>query len=346
VFYVLNLATQQAAGFAFATGSTTPTAVTGSPYALGATPLAMAIAPNGKFLYISTGGGLFVYGIGTGGALTLLNNQQSISGDLATTIAVDSSGTWLLEETSGSGTLNAIPISTSTGLVDSTRTLQTVHMPNITAKEIAVSPANSTSPYVFVAMGSGGTAIIPFASGDVAPFGSVATIAVKNNNGAANAIAVDPTNRLLYVGETAALSGTQTGGMRVFTIGTSKIEEIANSPFATGGTGPSAILPMANFVYVANFAVSGSGTGNITGYSVTSSNSTYTLALVNTVNAGKSTVGLAEDSTSTYILALNTGGNPDLSTYTFDTTGKLTAGATAKTGTDPVQALAIVAAPQ
>jgi hypothetical protein len=98
-------------------------------------------------------------------------------------------------------------------------------------------------------------------------------------------------------------------------------------------------------VYVANQSVANSTTGNITGYSVTSSNSTYTLALVNTVAAGIRTVGLAEDNTSTYVMAVNSGGSPDLNTYTFDTTGKLTAAATAATGTDPVQAIAIVAAP-
>ena len=36
-----------------------------------------------------------------------------------------------------------------------------------------------------------------------------------NTAGAANAVAVDPSNLLLYVGETVALSGTQTGGYRM-----------------------------------------------------------------------------------------------------------------------------------
>ena len=150
------------------------------------------------------------------------------------------------------------------------------------------------------------------------------------------------------MGETVALSATQSGGLRVFTVGNNSIKEITGSPYPTGGTGPSAIVATTDFVYVANRAVSGSSTGNITGYPVTSSGGVYSLGtLINTIAAGNNTVGLAEDSTGTYLLAVNSSGSPDLNTYTFDTTtvGKLVAGATAATGTDPVQATAIVAVP-
>lgn len=348
VFYVLNSGKQQVAGFAFASGSTSPTAVTGSPYTLGAVPLSMAITPSGGFLYVSTGGGLFAYSVGSGGVLTLLNSNQAISGDLPTSMAVDGTGSWIVESTSGSGVLSAIPIDSTTGLVDTTRTVQTVNLPNTILNQIAVSPASSASPYVFVAMGAGGTAVIPFTAANQDPFGTVSTIAVKNTSGGATTTGVDPSNRLLYVGETVAVTGTQTGGLRVFTIGSSKISEVTGSPYPTAGTGPSAILATANFVYVANKAVSGSSTGNITGYPVASTGGVYSLGtLINTIAAGNSTVALAEDSTGTYLLAVNSSGNPDLSTYTFDSTtqGKLDAAATAATGSDPVQATAIVAVP-
>jgi hypothetical protein len=73
----------------------------------------------------------------------------------------------------------------------------------------------------------------------------------------------------------------------------------------------------------------------------------YSLTAVNTIGTGTSPVGLAEESTSTYVLAVNSGGSPDLNSYTFDTTtaGKLDASVTAATGTDPVQAVAIAAIP-
>jgi 6-phosphogluconolactonase (cycloisomerase 2 family) len=355
VFYVLNQGRQQVAGFAFASGSTTPTAVTNGSATFAAVPLAMAVSPSGGFLYVSTGAGVFAYSIGTSGAITLLNNNQAISSDLPTSIAVDGSGSWLLESTSGSGVLSAVPLSASTGILDSTRTQQVFNLPNTNLSQITSSPAGATNPYVFVAMGAGGTEVIPFTANSTAnPFGAGARIAAKSSSGGATAVAVDPTNRLLYVAETVALTGTQTGGLRVFTIGSnSSMTEVSGSPYATGGTGPSAILPTpdGNFVYVANKAVSGSGNGNISGYPIVSSGGALSLGtLINTIAAGVSTVGLAEDNTKTYVLAVNSSNSnssPDLNTYTFDatTSGKLNAGATAATGTDPVQATAIVAVP-
>jgi len=349
VFYVMNQGTQEVAGFSFASGSSTPTAITSGTASLATTPTAIAIAPNGGYLYVSAGG-IFVYSISSSGALTLLNSNQAISSDQPTAMAVDGSGTWLLESISGSGVLSAIPISTSTGLLDSTRSVQTAHLPNVILTQIAVSPANSTYSYVFVGMGAGGTQFIPFtANATASPFGTSGNIKVIHSAGADIAVAVDPANLLLYVGESVAVSGTQTGGLRVFTIGSNTMTEVSGSPYPSGGTGPSSILATANFVYVANKAVSGNGTvGNISGYPIVSTAGVYSLGtLINTINAGNGTVGLAEDSTGKYVLAVNGGGSPDLSTFTFDTTtqGKLVAGATIATGTDPVVATEIVAVP-
>jgi 6-phosphogluconolactonase (cycloisomerase 2 family) len=349
VFYVLNQATQQVAGFAFTTGSSKPTAVTNGSASPGALPYALAMAPGGGFLYVSTGGGLFAYSIATSGALTLLNNSEAISGDIPTSMAVDGSGTWLIESIGGSGVLKAIPIASTTGILDSTRSLQTANLPNTFLNGIAASPANSVNPYIFVAMGTGGTEVIAFTANSTGnPFGTLSNIPVAKTSGGATAVAVDPTNRLLYVGETVAVTGTQTGGLRAFTVSATKIAELTGSPYASGGTGPSAILPLASYVYVANKTASGISTGNITGFPIVTTGSVLSLgSAINTIAAGTNTAGLAEDSTGTYVLAVNAGGSPDLSTYTFDTTtpGKLVAGATVATGTDPTRPIAIAAVP-
>jgi hypothetical protein len=106
-------------------------------------------------------------------------------------------------------------------------------------------------------------------------------------------------------------------------------------------------LPTSNYVYVANKSVSGSSTGNITGFAITTTGTVYSLTSVSTVASGVSTIGLAEDSTGTYVFAVNSSGSPDLNVYTFDTTtaGKLVSYTTAATGSDPVQAVAITAVP-
>ena len=161
-------------------------------------------------------------------------------------------------------------------------------------------------------------------------------------------MAVDLTHQVLYVGETVAVSGDNPGGVRMFTIGAnSTLTEVAGSPFASGGLGPSAIVPTTSFVYAANRAVFGSNTGNIKAFAITVTGGAPT-ALTDvasgTISAGVATVGLAEDSKGLYILAVNNSGSPDLNAYTIDsTTGALKSYATAATGTDPVQPVAIVA---
>jgi len=351
-FYVLNQKTLQLAGFTFASGSTTPTAVSGSPVTLPDLPLAMAISPSGSFLYVSTTSGIFLYTVNSDGSLTLGNNGSPVSQDQANAMQVDSTGSWLVEAVSGAGIVSAVPLNSSTGLYNSSISVATANLPSTTSVlGLAISPSGtSTAPYAFVAMGTGGTAVIHFTAANSNPFGNVSTIKVLHSLGGDNAVAVDSTNPLLYIGETTALSGSQSGGLRVFTISSTAISEISGSPFATGGTGPSSILPTSNGVYVANSAVSGSTTGNITGFSVTApatGSSAYTIKSINTVATGKQTESLAVDGTGTYLLAVNYSGSPDLSTFTFDstTTGKLDASATAATGTDPVGAWAVVAVP-
>ena len=340
-FYVLNTGTSQLAGFYINAGVLT--ALPGSPYTLAAAPFAIAVAPNNAFLYVSTANGIYVYSIASTGQLTLGNTSAPITADQAQSMQVDATNSWLVEAVSGAAAVYAIPINPSTGVATST-TEQVGTLPAASVQELAMSPDNT---HVFVAMGSGGTAVIPFSSGNADPFGVVSTIAVENAAGAALSVAVDPSSRLLYIGETVATSGSNTGGLRAFTLSTMK--ELTGSPFASQGLAPFSILPIStgDYVYVVNRQVSGSSTGVIAGFSVSSTNSVYALtALGSTFQAGTNPEALAEDNTGTFVFAVNFGGNPDLKGYTFDTknAGYLDAVVSGATGTDPVQASAIAAA--
>lgn len=345
VFYVANQATSEVAAFSIVSG--TLTKVSGSPYKMTAAPLALAVAPNGNFLYVGTAQGIFLYTIGSGGALTLGNSGGVISSDLATTMQVDTTGTWLVESGPNLGQLMAVSINSTTGMPASTIEQQ-VLLPATTVQQLAIAPDNA---HVFVALGSAGTEEVAFNSGGTTPFGTLKNFAVKNSAGAAVSVAVDPQSRMVYVGETAAISGSNnTGGVRAFTYST--MAEISGSPFASGGLGPYSILPLAtgDYVYVANRTVSGTANGNITGFAVTTTGTTVGLsALSTTATTGVNPVSTAEDSTKTYLLVVDSGGGPDLQAYTFDTTtaGKLDASSSASgaTGTDPVQATAIAAIP-
>jgi 6-phosphogluconolactonase (cycloisomerase 2 family) len=349
IFYVLNRETNQVVAMSINTGVLTSI----GSYPLPAEPLSMALSPNGNFLYVGTFSGIFVFTVGSSGALTEINGDLPISQDPAGTMQVDATGNWLVEVVSGVAQLNAIAISPSTGILATAgEKEQVVGLPiGATAiTQIAISPGDSSSCnscYVFVGMGTSGTELVAFNPGNADPFGGIGNRPVIAVGGAANTVAVDPTNRLLYVGEIAALpSATQSGGLRVFTIGAGGITEISGSPFSTGGTGPSAILPQADYVYVANEAVSGSTTGNIASFTLTSAGTTaapaYTVTLLGTVGAGTTPLGLAADSTGNFLLVVNSGG-PDLEGYTMSA-GSLTSVLTGATGTDPVSASSIVAA--
>jgi 3-carboxy-cis,cis-muconate lactonizing enzyme. len=345
---VLNQSTKEIAGYTIASG--TLGKVSGSPDTLSSAPLSIAIAPNGKFLYVGTATGIFLYTIGSGGQLTLANSSNVISQDIATTMQVDATGNWLVEAGPNLKEVLAIRINSSTGVPNST-TEQNTLLPAATVKQLTISPDNS---HVFVALGNSGTEDITFAAGSSgSPFGSTANIPTISSSGNALSVAVDPKSRLLYIGETVAFSGTKnTGGMRVLDYNT--LAEISGSPFATGGVSPQVILPLpygtnkGDYIYVANYAVSGSPTGLISGFIVNASGSSYSLsAMSNTIAAGVTPVGMAQESTGNYLLVVNSGGSPDLQAFTFDssTAGKLNQALTSSTGTDPVQASAIAAAP-
>jgi len=344
-FYVLNNATSQMVGLYVNAGVVT--ALPGSPYTLSAAPIAIAVAPNNAFLYVSTVGGIFLYTVNTStGELTIGNSGEAISSDPATSLQVDPTNTWIVEGVSATQNLFAIHINASTGLLAS-NTEETVVLPSTTFQQVAISPDDT---YLLAAMGAQGTATIPFNPNNANPFGALGNIAVKNATGAALSVAFDPiptgttAPRLFYIGETVATSGTNTGGLRAFNYSTK--QEISGSPYAIGGLAPYSILPFStgDYVYVVNRQTASGQTGVIAGFSITSAGTAYTLtALGSTFAAGINPQAIVEDNTHAFVFAVNFGGTPDLTGYTIDATnaGYLDTVISSQTGTDPVQAGAI-----
>ena len=344
-FYVLNNATSQMVGLYVNAGVVT--ALPGSPYTLSAAPIAIAVAPNNAFLYVSTVGGIFLYTVNTStGELTIGNSGEAISSDPATSLQVDPTNTWIVEGVSATQNLFAIHINASTGLLAS-NTEETVVLPSTTFQQVAISPDDT---YLLAAMGAQGTATIPFNPNNANPFGAVGNIAVKNATGAALSVAFDPiptgttAPRLFYIGETVATSGTNTGGLRAFNYSTK--QEVSGSPYAIGGLAPYSILPFStgDYVYVVNRQTASGQTGVIAGFSITSAGTAYTLtALGSTFAAGINPQAIVEDNTHAFVFAVNFGGTPDLTGYTIDATnaGYLDTVISSQTGTDPVQAGAI-----
>jgi hypothetical protein len=315
----------------------------------------VAPAPGAGFLYVGTVSGIYLYTIGSGGALTLGNSGNPISTDIPSAMLV--SGSWLVDVFTNAGSsvqLDAIPINSTTGAYTGSGGAppdQTFSITNAAVKQMVLSPDGAN---LFVALGVGGTIVVPFTTGNANPLGSTATtIPLANTSGSALSVAVDPstTPRVFYIGETNAVGNS--GGLRVFnysSLASGTLTQATGSPIASGGLAPNAILPIAggDYVYVAN----GTGTtsaGNIAWFPVTASGTTYTVAAGSTIASGIQPIGLAEDSESHFVLAVATGGsttsgNFDLEAYTMST-GALTSAIQSSTGTDPVGAVAIAALP-
>lgn len=315
-FYVLDEATSQVISYHIVSGTLTEV----GSYAVPASPLAIAVAPNGAFLYVSTLNGIYVYTVSSG-ALTIGNSSVEISADPASAMVVDETSSWLIEASGVSGVLYAIPVSPSTGvLASSTAVAQQVPLTGKTINQIAISPNNK---FVFVAAGGNGTAAYAFTAANADPFGSAAYVVnpvVNTTSGSAVSVAVDGSNRLVYVGEVAAVSSG--GGLRAFTLGsTGALTEVSGSPFPSGGTGPYAILPKStnDVVYVGNWQ--GNSSGTITAFSITVSKSTFLLTkLSSSVTTGIRPAALAEDSNDNFVLAESAGGSPYFSAFIFDAT--------------------------
>jgi 6-phosphogluconolactonase len=357
-FYVLNQTTMQVVGYAINSG--TLSAISGGTQTLGAAPSCIAIAPSGGFLYVGTLNGIYLYTIGSTGSLTLANNGNPVSADIASEMVVN--GSWLIDAfapSTGTVQLDAIPINSLTGVYagsGGSPPYQTFNVANAVVKQMVLSPDNAN---LFVALGPGGTIVIPFSANSAIPLGATATtIALANTNGSALSVAMDPQNRFFYVGETLANSSGNSGGLRVFKYSSLSsgshlglLTQISGSPIASGGLAPNAILPLADgtYVYVAN-GQGNTAAGNITWMPLAASGTTYSIATGSSIATGVAPLGLAEDNQDNFVLAVSSGGStssgsPDLAGYTMSS-GALTLAISSATGTDPVGAVAIAALPQ
>lgn len=328
--YAANVTTSSIAGFAV--GTSALSVVSGSPYSLAAAPTALAVTPSGTFLYALSPGAaaIYAYSIGTGGALTLINNGSPVVSELlAGAIQIDPTGNWLVA-VDLTPTAYLYSINTSTGALTSEGSIP---LDAGTPNQIVFTPNDS---FVYVSLGTGGVDILSFNSSTGAlsgPSGKLAPLATVN---ADLGLAVDPASKYLFVTETGE------NGVRVLTIGTAgALKENSGSPYSTG-LGPSSVLvdSTGSYVYVANKTAN-----NISAF-LLSTTGGLTAISGSPFTTGTTPVALAEDVGDTHIAVVCSGGSPDMQVFTISTTtpGALTAFATATTGTDPTGAVAIAAA--
>ena len=327
--YAANVTTSSIAGFAV--GTSALSVVSGSPNTLGVAPSSIAVTPSGDFLYASSlGGAVYGYAIGTGGALTLLNNGSPVVSELsAAAIQIDPTGSWLVA-VDLTPAAYLFSINASTGALTSEGSIP---LDAGTPNQIVFTPNDS---FVYVSLQTGGVDILSFNSSTGAlsgPSGKLAPLATVN---ADLGLAVDPASKYLFVTETGE------NGVRVLTIATAgALKENSGSPYSTG-LGPSSVLvdSTGSYVYVANKTAN-----NISAF-LLSTTGGLTAISGSPFTTGTTPVALAEDVGDTHIAVVCSGGSPDMQVFTISTTtpGALTAFATATTGTDPTGAVAIAAA--
>jgi 6-phosphogluconolactonase len=333
--YVANQAASSIGGFAIGTG--TLTAVIGSPLAAGYKPISMVVTPNNSLLYVGSATGIFVYFINTNGSLSIPTTGSQPAGVFATAMAVSPDGQWLLVLDGTTQQIDIFQINSATGALTSLTAPATY---SITSGKWQPSDIriSADGTLIFAALGTGGDAIFTFntatgvaASSQYLPTGNAAT----GDYG----LAISANTTYLYV----ARSGTN-GGVAVFSIGSGgALTPVTGTPFAAGnGTVFVLLDPTGTYLYAANRT-----DGTISGYTIVAGTTTAGLTLKpitgSPFTSGSAVQSLGIDKTGKYLLAAATGGDPDLTMYSFDiaTPGKLVTATSIATGTEPAGAVAV-----
>ena len=327
--YVANGTAQTLAGFVVDTG--TLTSVTGSPYTLGFTPTAVAINPANSILFVSGHtnvgiGVIYAFSIGTGGALSALNNGYAVS-SVSEEISLDISpdGQWLIGLNANNISLDEYGINSSTGALTGPTYLSYIGLVTgtINASQVKVSP---NGDFVFAALGTAGDLVyqLTTSTGLLTALNPLPPISTTTSD---NALAVSPDSTSLYI----ARSGTN-GGLAVYSISSGgALSMMSGSPLAAGSQPVSVVVNgVGTDVYVANH-----NGGTISEYSVATSTGAVSQLSPATITTVSTPWAMAVDNSSNYLLSISEAGSPDLTMYNY-LAGQLSFSTSSPTGTDAV----------
>jgi 6-phosphogluconolactonase len=330
--YVGNQGTNPLTVAGFSIASAALSDISGSPFSVSLSPTAIAVTPNNDLLYMgSAEGDIYVYTIGSNGALTLGNSGTPVaSGVDPAVLRVDSTGTWLLGADALAGQAYVFQIGSGGVLTAISSSVVTLNA-TTPANDMEITPSGD---YVYVSCGTAGIYTLSFDSSNGALAQVNSVLAPKQSGDADFGMAVAPSGNYLFAAETGI------GAVRVFSISSSNgtISEVTGSPYKTA-TGPFGVLvdSTGSYVYVSNRTE-----GTISAFTI-SSTGTLTAITGSPFATGELPEEMVEDNSKTYLAVVNEGGNPDLELFTIGSTGALTKLTTATTGTDPTEASSIAA---
>ncbi|HZY63361.1 MAG TPA: beta-propeller fold lactonase family protein [Edaphobacter sp.] len=328
--YVANYTTSTVSGFSLSAG--TLKSVPNSPLGLGYQPVAMAVTPNNKYLYVAAPGTINVYTINSDGSLTAPSGGAGVAVANVVSMDISPDGKWLLalDSTPLAATVDQFQINSSTGgLAPASPVSYAIPNVTIVPKMLRIAPNGAL---VFAALGTGGDLVFSFDTTS----GALITEQQLNVGGSTsdNGLAVDSTSTNLYI----ARSGNG-GGVAVYSIGASgKLNAVKGSPFDSGGQAYSiAFDHTGKYVYAANRQ-----NGTIYGYSI-GIGPTLTALDGSPYASGQQVTSLGADNSGKYLVAASFAGKPDVSLYGFDTTtaGKLVQADSSSPGRNPSGAIAV-----
>lgn len=300
---------------------------------LGYIPVALAVAPSNAFLYVAsvpgvTNPGVYLYKIGSTGALTVANSGKALAMDTVSSMAVSPDGKWLFTVNVDGITMSEYAADTSTGLLTLDATLNLLDTPCILSAAIPVSQSCSVTVaqsggYVVASLGTSGEVIYPYNSTNGITGSGAYSIpsgypATPTGDFSA---AVNGAN-YAYVAQTNSLAAYELLSNGNYSI-------LGTAPYPSGSAPRSIVLnPAGTFVFTANEAAS-----TISGFSVVSGGGL-------TAVTGSPTPGptngsaISVDSTGGYLLDVGYDAKTGIRLYTISSVGVLTQVAQVGSGTN------------
>lgn len=327
--YVSNATTGSTYLSGYDVGDGALTAISGSPFNLDYVPVAMSVAPDDDFLYIASAAnasnpGIYVYSIGSTGALTIQNSGAvDISGAIAS-MDVSADGGYLFAVNTLGTLLTEYQIDTSTGLLTQAASFALpgtlcalTGTPVSQGCTVKVSPGGA---YVVVALGTAGFAVFPYTSTSGITTTSYTLVSPPSSTTGDYSLALDD-NNYAYVASTTALTS--------YSITSAAITQESTQSYSSTTTIPRSVVLSSgqDYVYTAN-----EGTGNISGYGIGDSGAlTQISGSPFTGPTNVSAIGV--DKSGTYMVAAGYNGSSGVQLFTVGSTGALTLVTSAATGT-------------
>ncbi len=328
--YVANSSAGTTSLAAYNVGSGALTSV--GTVSLGFIPVALAVAPSDSFLYVAstpgyTSPGIYLYTIGSTGALTAANSGKALATDAVAAMAISPDGNWLYTVNIDGLTMAEYAVDTTTGLL----TLQgEITLPGSTCNLTTATPVSQScsvavapsGDYVVASLNVSGDAVFSYSSSGGVTGSSYRTIgsgySTANPTGDFS-VALDA-NNYAYIAQTNSVS--------VYGIGSTTIDTEGTTDYGTGLTPRGVALSQSGgYVYTANEAA-----GTISGFGIGGSGALT--AVSGSPFAGPANVSaLGFDKSGGYAVAVGYDASAGVRLYSVSSAGVLTQVAATGSGT-------------